>query len=272
MISGKYFIQNNNTRLAKEFTNPFKIDSLNIYEVIRIDGGIPLFLDDHIIRFHNSLRVTEKKLLLAYYNIVEQVSELIKINKIENGLIRIVFSFNQENSITLTTFQTIVTFPPPQYYREGISCLLQYSERDNPSAKIFNHIVRSKANNMISSHNIYETILVNSESEITEGSRSNLFFVKGETIYTAPNDLVLRGITRQKVINIINSFGITLHLTPVNVNSIDKMDAIFITGTTPKILPVKRIDEVEFNVNNTIVAQLIQAYDTIVDEHKRTHH
>jgi branched-chain amino acid aminotransferase len=269
MISGNYFLKNHDICQKEEFVNPFKKGSINIYEVVRVDGGIPIFIEDHLIRFNNSLLVAGKKLLLSEYRVTEQVRRLIEINKIEDGLIRIVFSFSNNNSVVLTTFQTRVTFPPIEYYKKGVSCLLQHSERDNPSAKIFNPEVRGKANSMISSRNVYETILVNSEGEITEGSRSNVFFIKDKAIYTAPNDLVLQGITRQKVINIINSFGIHLQLTTVNVNRLKDMDAMFITGTTPKVLPVNKIDGIEFGTNNTIVTQLMQAYNSMVYEYKR---
>ncbi len=269
MISGNYFIKNSDICPAEDFIDPFKMDSLNIYEVVRIDGGIPLFIEDHLIRFNNSLLIAGKKILLSKYNVTAHVKRLIELNKIEEGLIRIVLSFSKDNRVVLTTFQSKVTFPSVKNYMEGISCLLQYSERDNPSAKIYNHKVRGKANSMINSRNVYETILVNPEGKITEGSRSNLFFIKDSTIYTAPNDLVLQGITRMKVINIINSFGIHLQLTPVSVNSLKDMDAMFITGTTPKVLPVNNIGGIEFDTNNTIVTQLMQAYNNMVDEYKR---
>jgi len=268
MISGNYFISKNNILPAEKFIDPVKTDSINIYEIIRVDGGIPLFIEDHLIRFNNSLLIAGKKLVLSDYGITDQINKLIEINNIREGLIRIVISFNKNNNITVTTFQTKVTFPPVEYYRDGVSCLLQHSERDNPTAKIFNPEVRGKANSIISSSNVYETILVNSEGDITEGSRSNLFFIKDKTIYTAPNDLVLQGITRLKVINIINSFGIHLQLTPVNVNNLKEIDAMFITGTTPKVLPVNQLDDIKFKVNNTIVMNLIQAYNSTVDEYK----
>jgi len=268
MISGNYFLKNSKIQPAEKFIDPVKMDSVNIYEVIRVDSSTPLFVEEHLLRFNNSLLIAGKKLALSDYRVVEQINKLIEINNIREGLIRIVISFNNDNSITATTFQTKVTFPPIEYYINGVSCMLQYSERDNPTAKIFNPEVRGKANNIISSRNVYETILVNSKGEITEGSRSNVFFIKDRTIYTAPNDLILQGITRQKVINIINSFGIHLQLVPISINNLREMDAMFITGTTPKVLPVNQLGDIKFKVNNTIVVNLMQAYSNMVDEYK----
>lgn len=269
MISGGYFIHNNKIYSADKFTDPFKPDSFNIYEVVRVEDGIPLFIEDHLTRLNNSLLIAGIKLSLSDYNLRGLISRLIETNKTDNALLRIVFSFDKDSRVELTIFQNSVTFPPSNYYKEGVSCKLQYSERGNPSAKIYNPKVRGKANEMINSFDVYETLLVNSKNRITEGSRSNIFFIKDSTVYTAPNDMVLQGITRLKVINIITSFGILLQLSPVNVDDIKEMDAIFITGTTPKVLPIKQVDEFRFNVNNAIIAQIIQAYDSLIEEYKK---
>ncbi len=254
---------------AKEFKDPFIGNNLNIYEVVRIDNGIPLFFEDHLKRLKTSFHIADKKLFYSDTEIKDQVDKLIEINKTDEALIRIVFSINGDNETDITIFQNRVTFPSTADYKHGISCLLQYSERDNPSAKIFNHKVRGKANNMISTQKVYETILVNSTGKITEGSRSNVFFIKNGVTYTTQDDKVLQGITRQKVVEIITSLNIPLHYTSVDIESLAEMDAIFITGTTPKVLPVNQIDEIKFKVNNSLIEQIMQAYDDMVDDYKK---
>ncbi len=269
MICGDYYMLDNEICTAKEFKDPFNNGNLNIYEVVRIDDGIPLFFEDHLIRLENSFRIAGKKLFYSDTEIKDQVYKLIEINKIKEALIRIVFSFVDGNELGITVFQNRVTFPGPEDYKYGISCLLQYSERDNPSAKIFNHEVRGKANSMINTRQVYETILVNSKNKITEGSRSNVFFIKNEVIYTTQDDKVLQGITRQKVIEIIISLNIPLHYTSVDIESIAEMDAVFITGTTPKVLAVNKIDEIKFKANNSLIEQIMQVYDDMVEDYKK---
>jgi branched-chain amino acid aminotransferase len=56
----------------------------------------------------------------------------------------------------------------------------------------------------------------------------------------------------------------------VYAQNIKDYDAAFITGTSPKILPVKLIDEVRFNVLNSNVQQLIQAYNSRIEKYIQT--
>ena len=47
-------------------------------------------------------------------------------------------------------------------------------------------------------------------NEITEGSRSNIFFLKDETLVTAPDNAVLNGITRKHILEICRENSIRL--------------------------------------------------------------
>jgi branched-chain amino acid aminotransferase len=50
----------------------------------------------------------------------------------------------------------------------------------------------------------------------------------------------------------------------VNFNELQQFDAAFITGTSPKILPIKKIDNFTFNHQNKIVRQLMKKYDELI--------
>ena len=61
--------------------------------------------------------------------------------------------------------------------------------------------MRSRADAAIAAVGYYEVALVNHQQKITEGSRSNLFFIDGAgTVLTAPLGDVLGGITRQVIL------------------------------------------------------------------------
>ena len=53
---------------------------------------------------------------------------------------------------------------------------------------------------------LYEVLLVNRDGVITEGSRSNVFFIKSGEVYTPPTDAVLPGVTRTMIIRILEEW------------------------------------------------------------------
>lgn len=100
---------------------------------------------------------------------------------------------------------------------------------------------------------------------ITEGSRSNVFFVKDEIFYTAPESKVLVGITRQKVIECLRQLNFELVEKAVSAAEISQFDAAFLTGTSPKVLPVSLIGKLRLNIQVLVLQKLMKSYDDKID-------
>ncbi len=91
--------------------------------------------------------------------------------------------------------------------------------------------------------NAYEAVLVRN-GVVTEGSHTNVFFVKGETVYTHPAGvLILNGITRRVVIGICKELNLMVKEEAVKAQEILQMDEAFLTGTTTKVVSIKQMDE-----------------------------
>jgi branched-chain amino acid aminotransferase len=106
----------------------------------------------------------------------------------------------------------------------------------------------------------YEAILVNENNLITEGSRSNIFFLKGETLVTAPDNVILNGITRKHILQICYEHKISVELSCVSADDINDYDAVFMTGTSPMVLPFNCIGDKYFNVRIPLVERLRKLY------------
>ena len=72
----RYFVYNGNTKPVSEFI-PSQNDG-GIYEVIRIVEGIPLFLEDHLIRLFHSAQIAHKNVDYESDQIVSYTNNLIE--------------------------------------------------------------------------------------------------------------------------------------------------------------------------------------------------
>jgi branched-chain amino acid aminotransferase len=95
---------------------------------------------------------------------------------------------------------------------------------------------------------------------ITEGSRSNIFFVKNDKLITAPDNLILNGITRKYVIAICKENKIDVNYECVKADDIKSYDAAFMTGTSPMVLPFSCINDVSFSVKLSLIEKLRKLY------------
>ena len=118
---------------------------------------------------------------------------------------------------------------------------------------------------MLAENGFYEVLLADHLNQITEGSRSNVFFVTGRELVTSPGNKVLLGITRQKTLQIARDLKIRVNEREVDFNELQHFDAAFITGTSPKILPIQQIEGFTFNPQNEIVRQLMKSYDDLIE-------
>jgi len=252
----RYFIINGELKPAADFMGFEKAGG--IYEVLRVIEGVPLFLEDHLERFFISASIAQKTIPFTRAQIFGFVVQLIRENDVAEGNILLACKNN------LKVFFIPHKYPDEQWYKTGVPCGILKAERENPNAKVFQTPVRQLADELMEEQSLYEVLLVNHFNRITEGSRSNVFFVKNEDLVTPPGNEVLLGITRQKTILLAQNAGISLSEQDVFMDDLPRFRAAFITGTSPKILPVSHIGECDYDSQNNVVQLLRVKFDELI--------
>lgn len=243
----------------------------SIYEVLRVINSIPIFLEDHYERFENSFKKIGSGNFPTYNDIKEILNQLINRNNISEGNIRIDLFFSDINK--LSAYFIPHYYPSDEVYKKGIKLVSFPVERLDPEVKqtVVNKFVRQQVDKLQKETDAYEILLTNQKGQITEGSKSNIFMVRDKVIYTPPSEQVLKGITRQKTISLANKYGIKLLEKTIELNTLNTFEACFITGTSPKLLPVNSIDSNLFNTNNEEVKTLMNAYNELIHSYCLSH-
>ncbi|GKT16952.1 Aminotransferase class IV like protein, partial [Aduncisulcus paluster] len=99
-------------------------------------------------------------------------------------------------------------YPDKSVYASGVQTEILKSERANPTAKIYHDTLIETVNVLREETGVFEVLLSDRNGCLTEGSRSNLFFVKGDCVYSAPEDDILHGITREKLKKVLRDESI----------------------------------------------------------------
>jgi D-alanine transaminase len=220
-----------------------------IYEVVRWYKGFFYDMESHLTRLKRSLR--ELRINWDDSGVFPSVArELIKINKLENqpamvylqvtrGIARRTHSFPSGN-ITPTVYAYSWGFIPDSQSKEtGIKVMMKedirWSRCDIKSVALLANTVSFQEAH---ENGLKECIFVRN-GLITEGSRSNIFFVIDGTLFTHPeSNHILSGVTRKNVLRIAGESGIRIREEAVQENRIRFINEAFITNTSSEVTPV----------------------------------
>jgi len=258
-----YFYYNGKILPLNKFSAALTEGENIIYEVIRVKNSAPIFLDDHLNRFIYSAQMMGYDINLHEINL--GVRELLHANPVNQRNFRLMY-YSNENRNTLLIYFIPSRYPTTEEISTGVRLETLNAERHNPTVKFENKAIRAIANEILATHRYFEVLLVDHDGFITEGSRSNVFFIGENRLITAPDSKVLGGITRQKVIEICYKMNINIDFRCLHVDELVSTTGCFITGTSPGVLPVRQVDNHYFNSIPEIVRTLSFQYEELVEQ------
>lgn len=230
------------------------------YDVLRVIAGKPLFLEAHVERVNRSLT---KMGYAERTDIPKVLAALIK----ENGNSRI--SCNVKilagGAYRLAMGFVTSSYPDDKAYNEGVSLTTSHIERSNPEDKIWNDTYKEKIQELVLKKQVFEVLLVNDQDLVTEGSKSNVFFIKSGMVLTPATD-VLPGITRKYAEQAIKHAGYELRMVEIGLSDLNGVDAAFLTGTSLHLLPISSIDSNEYDADNIVLRDCMKAFERVVDQ------
>lgn len=224
-----------------------------VYESIRTYNGKLFRYEDHFNRLKRSLK--EIKIDFENLNSLENIIyELIKKNEIKGEAI-VYIQITRGSAIPRTHhFPTEQTSPTLfisvnelveniEERENGVKVILQEDIRwlrcDIKSISLLPVVL---ANQKAKEENAVDAIFVR-DGLITEGTHTNFFAVKDETVYTAPKSkMILEGITRKVVLEFCQKFKVDYREEFINKDDLKSFNEFFITSTTKEITPVTTID------------------------------
>lgn len=267
MSVSPYFFYN--TEFLSNEEKPLIPDhDLLIYEVMRVEQGKPLFINDHLNRLFRGIDKVGHTLSLKSNQLKQRIEQLAATSERGDGNIKFEFYYTKDKKAEIESRSFFITtsYPSKELYSSGVKCITLEKERTNPTVKASNSELRTLANELITKHEVYE-VLMYSSNHITEGSKSNLFFIKDETIVTAPDNLVLSGVMRKKTLEIVHQLKLPLKMEALSLEELSDISAAFITGTSPRVLPIRQIDDYEIQPNHPMIGLIQKNLQKIIDKY-----
>jgi branched-chain amino acid aminotransferase len=246
---GEFYSKNLN--LVKSDNNHFFnfSNKKGVYETLKLRDGIIFFPEEHVNRLLNSIKLTNLNDELNFSNdeILDGIEKLIENNKLSDANLKI-FYIGENDSKNLYFMMYDPIFPNPQFYIDGVKIISFHGVRKNSHAKYLNPEISQIIYHKAEESGAYDALLVN--GFVTEGTRTNVFFIKDDVVYTPPKERVLEGVTRKHVIDVIKNNGVEFYEKDIMFDSLNNYDSVFLTGTSTLVMPVNSIDNINFEIND----------------------
>ena len=210
---------------SEELLNEDFFYGYSLFETMYGMNGKVLFLNEHINRMLESAKLIG---INIKNDIDKDINNFIeKFGEMEEFMFKIQVSNNN-------FYMKILKFSGREA-DEGItaSFVKKYYQNEMGFVKSANYLGNILAKKELES---FEGVFTNRQGIITEGTMSNLFFIKNEILYTPSLDLnILPGVTRGIIIKISNSLGIKVQEGHFYKKDLLESDSMFFTNSLMKI-------------------------------------
>lgn len=234
-----------------------------VYETIKIRKDIIFFLENHIDRLiewaeeiwvrHTFSEKDIKKYILNLKDSIDEKSFNIKI-------LLIWWKDPEINIIPLAPL-----FIDRKFYKAWVKVISKNYERWLPNVKSLNMLPSYMIFTEWKKLWCYDVLLKDQKNNIIEGTRTNFFAIKWNKIYTPPLEKILNWVTRQTIIYVAQNNNFEIIEKNISYDKISEYEWAFLTSTSSKIIPIKNIDNFEFQNISSKIKELIKLYNDFLD-------
>ena len=236
-----------------------------IYEVIVFNKNIFYDFDGHIQRLFKSLSSLEIKFSLSSSSLKIIINNLIRLNKANIGSVYIQVSRgvaernHSFHGLNIKPILTIIVSKKSNIENNlnGVKAITLNDNRwSRPDIKTTQLLPNVLAKTLANKNNAYESIFIDDEGFVTEGSSSNIWVLNKENQLITRNldGKILSGITRNSISLFAKKNNITVVEKKFTQIELYNAKEVFLTSASSFIMPIVKIDDQ--NINQGLVGNI----------------
>ena len=234
-------------------------------------------LKEHNDRLFHSAEVFHMKVPFSKKEIFDAIKQTVKINKLNSCYIRPIIYLGYGpmglNPVKSPVNVSIAVWPWGKYLGEGAVNIKTsgyvriHPKSTHADAKIVGHYVNSIfASLEVKKAGYDEALLLDYKGNIAEGPGENFFIVSNGKISTPPLGTILKGITRDSIMQIAKEKGIGIKENALTLEEAYNADEAFFTGTAAEVTAIASIDDNKIGSGDIgpVTKQLSEEYHNII--------
>src|SRR5438552_4872784 len=219
------------------------------FESLRTYDRRPFHLNEHLERLYRSAAMIDLEVPFTREFLAGVVRGAIERNPYKYVAIRLLVTGGESEDGILPSDQpglAVLVTPlderDMERFARGVKLITTFLQRTTPEAKTTNYTAAIRALKAAQRRDASDALFVNEQGHVLEGTRSNFFVFRDDTLVT-PGARILLGVTRQIVLDLARP-RFAIEERPLLLTELAEVDEAFITSSSKEITPVVRIDDV----------------------------
>ena len=229
-----------------------------VWEGLRVVGGHPVFLDEHLDRLYEGAKAIALDIGLTREKLTRALYATLEANGMRDGVhLRLMVT----RGVKRTPYQdprvcigpaTIVIIPEyktplPQTLERGLALFTVHVRRGQPDVQDPKLNSHSKLNCITACIQAYtagadEALMLDPHGFVATCNSTHFFIVRRGEVWTSSGDYCLPGITRTKVLEACRLAGIPAREKNFSLTEVYGAQEAFVTGTFAGLVPVRSVD------------------------------
>lgn len=228
-----------------------------VFEGMRVYKGKTFRLKEHVDRLYDSAQAILLTIPMTREQMMAVTEDGVKRAGLKEGYLRHVVTRGVGDlgldprkcprASVIIIFDTIAIWPPERY-EQGLTLItagtpINQREALSPRVKSLNYLNHIMAKVEATNAGADDAIMLDAAGHIAEATGMNLFVWKDNQLKTpAVYAGLLRGVTRDVIIEIAAAAGYRVTETVLNRYDLYTADEAFLTGTAAEVAPIRVVD------------------------------
>lgn len=249
-----------------------------VFTTIKAQNGSLIHFEKHMERLKHDTEKIYLKCNLNKNKLHEICLNILKSNNLEKNpaIIRITYTrgvsgrginISEESNPTLL-IRAVPYNDSMALFPRICTTTIQKNEKSIISGiKSLNYLESILARHEAINKGYDDGIMFNTQSNITECSVANIFFInKNDEIITPPiSDGILPGIVRSEILKICKGINIPIFEESINLNKAINCKATFITNCAIGIKIIKSINDTIFTYKHELIEKINNSYTSLIN-------
>jgi branched-chain amino acid aminotransferase len=225
---------------------PGLLCGFGLFETMRLCNEKVVYFDAHLKRIKNSSALAGMKMAYSPSRLKEIIKHTVKINGFKDAYVRLTLCRGEAGTTTLIIVRKYKPYLPKKYKKGFHAAVSKFRQNDpffarmKTTSRLFYELGFQEARNK----GFDEAIILNNHACLCEATRSNIFFIKDNEIFTPDLECgCLGGVTRQVIFYLAKVYNIKMYEGNFTLEDIYGADEAFLTNSLMGVMPLRVIEK-----------------------------